>query len=93
MSLILKPGDDPPTITPYCAICQLPVERYTLDVVTSPYHIGVHAHCCDRTSSTRIATSVYLEMMATGQKLYVIVKKGSTAGLRGRKRHLASVGH
>lgn len=91
MTLILQPGTDPPALTPYCAICQLPVERFTLDVVTSPHHIGLHCQCCDRVSSTRIATSVYLEMLATGKKLYCIVPKGSVAGLRGQRAHLRSM--
>lgn len=91
MSLILRPGDDPPMLTPYCQICTMPVERFRLDVITSPHHIGIHANCCSRESSTRITTQVFLEMMATGQKLYVIVKKGSSAGLRGRAPTLRSI--
>jgi len=93
MSLILKPGDDPPSLVPYCQRCSMPVESFRFDVVTSPHHIGIHSACCGYESSTRITTQVYLEMMSTGQKLYTIVKKGNVAGLRARARHLASVGH
>jgi hypothetical protein len=97
VSIILKPGQDPPTVTPYCQICGLPVERYQMDVVgaaTGSGHIGIHAQCCDRTSSTRISLDVYLEMIATGKKLFVIVRKGSHAGLRSlTKPSLRSVAH
>lgn len=69
----------------------MPVERYRLDVTTSPHHIGIHSACCGQESSTRITTAVYLEMIATGKKLYTIVRKGGTAGLQGRASHLRSV--
>lgn len=86
MSLILTPGAPPPPLVPFCGICDMPVERLQFDLTTDPRRIGIHSHCCNRTSATRIDISVYLELLKTGQKLYTIVRKGSTAGLRARKR-------
>lgn len=89
------PGDDPPEIVPYCQICDQPVQDVCMDVVKSGSEdvIGIHAECCGKQSSTRITLAVYRELLATGAKLYVIVRKGSQAGLRKRARHLRSVGH
>lgn len=91
--LILKPGDDPPSLIPYCQRCDQPCESFRFDVNTTSDHIGIHSSCCGYQSSTRITLAVYREMAATGKKLYTIVRKGSTAGLRGRARTLRSVGH
>lgn len=89
MSLIIRPGAPPPPITPYCQRCDQPVERYQLDLVKGGLEdvVGIHAQCCGCTSSTRIKMSVVLQLMRDqGAKLYVIVKKGSTAQVRERKR-------
>jgi hypothetical protein len=91
--LILMPGQDPPEMWVYCQRCDMPVESLRFDVLDGTDRIGIHAGCCGQESSTRITLPTYLEMLATGRKLYVIVKKGSQAGLRGRSRHLRSVSH
>lgn len=95
MSLILIPGQSPPLLTPYCQRCDMPVERYRMDVVGSDgSKIGIHASCCGYHSSTRIGVSAYLEIMnSPGAKLYVIVRKGSQAGIRNRKTALRSISH
>lgn len=69
-------------ITPYCWNCKLPATRICFDVVSSPYSIGIHAQCCDRTSSMRLPIEKFLEMRATGQKLFVLTPKTSMPGLR-----------
>jgi hypothetical protein len=91
--LILLPGQDPPEMWVYCARCDMPVEELRFDVLDGTDRIGIHASCCGQQSSTRINLSTYLQMKATGAKLYVIVRKGSQAGLRGRKRTLRSISH
>lgn len=95
MSVILRPGDAPPDITPYCGICDQPCERMQMDMLAGTDVIGLHSHCCDHTSSFRVPLWMYLEMQQPPYpKLYTIVRKGSQAGLRGRKSHgkLRSVG-
>lgn len=85
MGLLLKPGSDPPIVTPYCQRCDMPVEEYCMDVVREGFEdrIGIHAKCCGYESSTRIALSVYLRLMREPySKLYVIVRKGGQAGVR-----------
>lgn len=93
--LILIPGAAPPPLIPFCQRCDMPVERYCMDLVgKDASHIGIHAHCCGQTSSTRISLQAYLELIHTPRaKLFVIVKKGSQAGIRTRKPTLRSVSH
>lgn len=89
MSLILQPGSAPPMLTPYCARCDQPVERYCMDIVKAGLEdmIGIHAQCCGYTSSTRVKLTAYLRLLKEpGAKLYVIVRKGGTPGIRERKR-------
>lgn len=95
MSLILIPGAPPPPLTPYCQRCDMPVERFCMDLVgKDASHIGIHASCCGQSSSTRISLTAYRELVATpGAKLFVIVRKGSQAGIRTRKPTLRSVSH
>lgn len=83
--LILRPGDHPPEITPYCQRCDMPVERMWIQALESQHYVVVHAQCCGQQSSTRVGVQTYLQMRATGAKLYVIVRKGSQAGLRNQK--------
>ena len=94
MSLILKPGDAPPDIIPFCQRCDQPAERFNMDLIGGNADtIGINASCCGYTSSTRIGLSTYLQMRATGAKLYVLVRKGSSAGLRNQKTKLRSISH
>lgn len=95
MSLILIPGAPPPPLVPYCQLCDMPVERYQMDLIRgSGDHIGIHAQCCGVTSSMRIGIVAYRELIATPKaKLFVIVRKGSLAGIRTRKPTLRSISH
>lgn len=86
---ILRVGGAPPMVTPYCSLCDMPVERFCMDVVTSPYYVGIHAQCCGKTSSTRIPIEEFFRIKRTNAKLYVIVGKHRTQGVRDRARHSA----
>jgi hypothetical protein len=69
-------------ITPYCSICQLPAERFTMDVVKSPYYVGLHVQCCDRTSSMRLPVEEVFRLRHTKEKLFVVMQKGRHQGIR-----------
>lgn len=83
MSSILKPGADPPIVTPYCSFCDMPAERFCMDVLTSPYYVGIHAQCCGKTQSVRISVEELFRIKRTNDKLYVVVGKGRAQGIRG----------
>jgi len=80
VSLIV--GAQPPIITPFCSICGLPAERFVMDVVKSPYYVGLHVHCCDRTSSMRVSIDEVRRLRMTNEKLWVVMPKGRTQGIR-----------
>lgn len=80
--MILRPGTEPPMITPYCSRCDMPVERFCMDVVTSPFHVGIHASCCGATSSVRISLEELFRVKRTNEKLYVITSKTRGQGVR-----------
>ncbi len=80
MSLIV--GAHPPIVTPYCGLCRQPVERFQMDVVTSPYYVGIHAHCCGRTSSMRVSIDEVRRLRQTNDKLWAVMAKGRIQGIR-----------
>ena len=86
MSSILRPGGDPPLLVPYCMVCDMPVEKFTFDVISSPWVLGISGHCCDRTQGARVPIEDVYRMKRTGEKFYLVVKSGRTQGLRGQAR-------
>lgn len=81
---ILRPGADPPMFTPYCLRCDMPVERFCMDVVASPYYVGFHASCCGYTQSCRVSVDEAFQAKREGKKIYVIVPPGRAQGVRKR---------
>lgn len=79
--LILVPGQDPPLITPYCRSCDVPVERFCMDVVTSPYYVGIHGECHGVTMSARLPVEEVFRLKRTNAKFYLIVGKGRAQGV------------
>lgn len=45
----LEPGAPPPWIIPHCAKCRLPVERFTVDWISSPHYLPVQFQCHGQT--------------------------------------------
>lgn len=45
----------PYMIIPYCPACRQPVDRFTIDPVTSDYRMSIEARCCDRTSGAYVS--------------------------------------
>lgn len=76
MSGILKPGAEPPILVPYCSFCELPVEYFNFDVVSSPYYVGIHGHCCDHSNSIRLPVEELFRLKRSKEKLFLIVARG-----------------
>lgn len=84
--MALIPGATPPMITPFCGICDMPVEKFCMDVVKSPYYIGLHCQCCGRTQSSRVSIDDAFEAKRTNAKVYGISSATVPTGIRRRAR-------
>lgn len=49
--LIIRPGESPPFVIPWCASCAMGVETFTVDPVTSPFRMGIQATCHGKTQA------------------------------------------
>lgn len=68
-------------IVGYCARCDMPVERFCMDVLTSPYYVGIHAQCCGASSSMRISLEEIFRIKRNNEKLYIITSKTRGQGV------------
>jgi hypothetical protein len=80
--MILRVGAEPPMITPYCHRCDMPVERFCMDIVSSPHHVGIHASCCGTTASLRLTVEQFFRARQTNEKVYVITSKTRGQGVQ-----------
>jgi hypothetical protein len=80
VSLVL-PDDDRPFITPYCGLCDQPVERLQFDL-KSRFAFGIEAQCCGKTASVRLPIADFLRMKETSEKFYIIMPRRRSQGLR-----------
>lgn len=51
---IVRPGAAAPLINPHCRVCNLPVERFEIDPVSSFFYCSLEAECHGVTSGIRI---------------------------------------
>jgi hypothetical protein len=86
--LIVMPGQMPPDLTPYCQICDMPVERLWITPFTEAHqdHIIVNAACCNQQSASRVSLRAIWALKASGQKWFAIVKRGLRQGPRDLKK-------
>lgn len=81
-------GQWPPDLLPYCQLCDMIVER--LGVTPFKYHhqdfLVLEAKCCGQTRGARIPLREVFRLRDTGQKWYIITRKGLNQGARGRLR-------
>ena len=64
----------------------MPVERFCMDVISSPYYVGIHASCCGSTSSMRISVEEVFRLKRTNEKLYIIASKTRGQGIQSMAR-------
>lgn len=53
-SLIVRPGGRPPLVTPHCRRCNVPVETFTIDPISSWYYLGIDATCHGKTIGIKV---------------------------------------
>jgi len=51
---IIRPGSNPPLVSPHCRKCNIPVEAFEIDPVSSWYYLGIEAICHGKTQGIRI---------------------------------------
>lgn len=50
----LAPGHPPPWLVPHCRSCGVPVEEFTIDYVSSEWHLPIQWRCCGRTGGLKV---------------------------------------
>lgn len=84
--MIFRVGTNPPLITPYCRRCDMPVERFQMDVVKSPFYVGIHAQCCGYTQSSRVSIDEVFRLQRTNDKFYAVVPPQFDQGIKTQAR-------
>lgn len=68
---IVRPGGQPPLVHPHCRKCGVPVERFTIDPISSWYYLGVDAQCHGKTQGIRIPVEQALRGRTTGEVIWM----------------------
>ncbi len=65
--LVIRPGEQPPFVIPWCARCKDTVELYSFDHVTSPFRLGIQAQCHGETAGTWVTVDDLFKRKKLGQ--------------------------
>lgn len=68
---ILRPGGQPPFVSPHCRQCGIPVERFTIDATDSWWGLGIQWECHGKTSGKRFMAEQLFHHRRTGEPLWV----------------------
>jgi|GEM_PF-4313432 len=71
------PGERPPLISPHCWQCQLPVERFTLDFISTPFYLSVQFQCHGRTGGTKIPAEEAVYKSRNGGVIWVFTESSA----------------
>lgn len=83
---LIVPRMEPPWVFPYCGICDLPVERFQMEVPVTDFRVGITGECCGKQQSRWITQAEVHRLRMTNEKLYLVVPTGRTQEIRGQKR-------
>lgn len=70
----LEPGRPPPWIVPNCFQCRVPVERFTVDWVSSPFHLPIQYQCHGKTGGMKIPFSEVMRASREHSTLWVFTE-------------------
>lgn len=76
----LEPGFAPPLLSPHCHKCQLPVERFTVDYVSSPYYAGIQFECHGSTGGMKVPHEEVLYKSRNGGAIWVFTETKVSRG-------------
>jgi hypothetical protein len=67
----MRPGGTPPLIVPHCRKCGIPVERFTIDPISSPFYMMLDARCHGAQQGIKISSDEVFGRKKTGQPLWM----------------------
>lgn len=79
--LIIRPGEQPPFVLPWCASCKQTVDVFTVDAVTSPFRMGIQAQCHGATDGTWVTVEDLFARKRLGKPV-VMFKRKAFNGVR-----------
>ena len=71
---IIRPGGQPPMITPCCVQCNEPVEVFTIDPLASEFYMSIQVQCHGKTSGLRIPREEAIGALVNGKVIWVSFK-------------------
>ena len=71
----LTPGQPPPFLVPHCRQCGVPVERFTIGWLSSPWYLPVDFQCHGRTGGLKIPHLDVIRASREGGLLWVFQEK------------------
>lgn len=75
-SAAVEPGRPPPWIIPHCFECRVPVERFTVDWIASPFYLPIQFSCHGRTGGLKVPYNEVLKASkGEGGQLWVFTEK------------------
>lgn len=67
----LRPGGTPPLVVPHCRKCGIPVEHFTIDPISTPFHLSVDARCHGKQQGKKIPNDEVFGCLKTGKLLWM----------------------
>lgn len=77
--LIIKPGESPPFIIPWCASCKQPVEVFTVDAITNPFRMGIQSTCHGATDGTWVTVEDLFARKRLGKPIVLFKRRAFNA--------------
>lgn len=79
----LRPGAPPPWVVPHCWNCRVPVERFTVDWIASPFYLPIQVQCHGKTTGLRIpAEEVLFRSRRAGGVIWAFTETRTRNGRR-----------
>ena len=88
MTKLFRAGKHPNnTFLPYCQICQLPVVKLQYRIPKEDsWTVDFDAQCCGKTMGRRITLAEMERLRVTGEKFFLVVRKGRTQQIKAQAR-------
>lgn len=74
--VIIRPGEAPPFLIPWCASCKDGVELFTIDAVTNVFRLGVQATCHGATQGIWVSAEDLLARQKANKPI-VMFRRGT----------------